>query len=120
MWIISSVALSILFRLEVRRRFDGLCANISPARSGILLIYFAKLCDAAKIVVQAFDQAPIRLNPRPGFLCSLIASAENHWWWFAAAAEAKAFWRRVDAVFVVQTIIAAIAWILAIIADFWR
>jgi hypothetical protein len=49
----------------------------------------------------------------------LITSLNNHWWWIAAAADVKALWRRVDAVFVVQTIVAALAWFLAIIADFW-
>jgi hypothetical protein len=37
----------------------------------------------------------------------------------AAAADIKALWRRIDAIFITQTFIAALAWVLAIIADFW-
>jgi hypothetical protein len=49
----------------------------------------------------------------------LITFPENYWWWIDTAKATKALWRRVDAVFVVQTVTAALAWLFAIVADFW-
>jgi len=120
-WISSSVALAILFRHAVGARFDRLHAKLVPDNgpSGTIFLHLAKRSKDAKIIVQAFPQSPVRLNQRPGLLSSLIVSPENHWWWFAAAAEIKAMWRRIDAIFIAQTFIAALAWVFAITADFW-
>jgi len=118
-WISSSVVLAVLYRRAVSTRFGRLEAKLISGPSGSVFLQLAKRCEAAKVILQAFIQAPVRLNPRPGFLSSLITSPENHWWWIAAAGEIKALWRRIDAVFIAQTFIAALAWLLAIIADFW-
>ncbi|KUJ15989.1 uncharacterized protein LY89DRAFT_783227 [Mollisia scopiformis] len=117
-WISSSVFLAVFFRRAVSTRFNQLQAKFISGANKSIYLHLAKRCEAAKIILQAGIQASMRLNPRPGFLSSLIISPENHWWWIAAAADIKALWRRIDAVFIAQTFIAALAWLLAIITNF--
>jgi hypothetical protein len=118
-WILSSVLLAVLFRRAINTRFDRLNAKLRSGKSGSIFLQLAERCKAAKIILQAFIQAPVRLNRRPGGFSSLITFPENHWWWLAAAEKIEGLWRRIDAVFIAQTFIAALAWVLAIIADFW-
>lgn len=113
----SSVFLAVLFRRAVRDRFDGLKEKFRLGR--FLPDAHEERCEAAKTIVEAFVQASVRVNPQSGMLSSLIVSPQNHRWWVAAAADIKSSWRRIDAVFIIQIKIAALAWLLAIIADFW-
>ncbi|KAF8847427.1 hypothetical protein BDZ45DRAFT_754919 [Acephala macrosclerotiorum] len=116
-WISSSVLLAILYRRSVRTRFHRLEAKLRSPPTGTIFLHVAERCEAASTILQSFIQAPIRLSPREGVLSSLITL--NHWWWVAAAVEIEALWRRIDAIFIAQTFIAALAWVLAIISDFW-
>ncbi|RDW85315.1 hypothetical protein BP6252_02905 [Coleophoma cylindrospora] len=93
-----------------------ICANVGLA---VLFSLHVRTSEAAKVILQAFIQAPVRLNPRPGYLSNLIICPENHQWWITAAAEIKSFWRKIDTVFIAQVFLAVLAWVLAIIADFW-
>jgi len=110
--------LAVLYRRSVRLRFDRLEKTLRTGHN-VIFEQLRLRCEAAKIILQAFVQAPVRLNTRPGVLSSLIASPANHGWWIAAAADIKALWRKIDAIFIAQSLIAALAWVLAIIADFW-
>ncbi|OCK74128.1 hypothetical protein K432DRAFT_447470 [Lepidopterella palustris CBS 459.81] len=118
-WIFSSITLAALFCRTIRQRFDRLRTNLVSGPSGALFFYLAERCKAAQTILQSFLQAPVRLSTRPGFLSSLILSPENHWWWIAAEADLRALQRRIDAVFISQSIVAVLAWVLAIVADFW-
>jgi hypothetical protein len=94
-------------------------AKLRSVPSGLAFLIVAETCEAAKNILQSIIQAPVRLNTRPGFLSGLITSPQNHWWWLAASNKIKALWRRIDVIFIAQTFIAALAWVFAIIADFW-
>jgi hypothetical protein len=109
----------VLFRRAVRRRFDRLHAKLVSPPSGAVLLHLARRCEAAKDIVQAFIQAPVRLSLREGYVSSLIVFQQNHWWWITAAEKINALWRRIDAMFIAQIIVAVLAWVFAIIANFW-
>jgi hypothetical protein len=109
----------VLFRQAVRQRFDALRDNLVSSPSGGYFLHLAEQCKAAQTVLQSFLQAPVRLSARAGFLSSLIVLPKNDPWWIAAAADIRALQRRIDAIFISQSAVAVLAWVLAIAADFY-
>jgi hypothetical protein len=117
-WISSSVFSAVLYRRAIRRRLARLRHYLVSGSSGTVFVHLAERCAAAQTILQAFQQAPVRLSTRPGFLSSLITALENHWWWTIAAADVTGKQRRVDAIFIAQSVTVVAAWLLAIVGDF--
>lgn len=95
----SSVFLAVLFRHSIGRKIDKLEAKIDSGPKRSILLRLKKTCEAAKIILRAAVQAPVRLSPREGFLSSLIVLPENDWWWTTAAEQITASFRRINAAF---------------------
>jgi hypothetical protein len=117
-WVCSSLAYAVLFRRAVHKRFEHLRAlsTNSPCQSAKK--HLLQKYNAAETIFKSLLQAPVRLSSRPGFLSSLIALPQNLHWWVIAAAKITAGQRRVDAPYIGQNAIAALCWLLSIIANF--
>lgn len=139
-WTCASIGVTVLFRRAIRKRFDHLRAvpvscpigdaflednRVRHERDGARYAfaggpaYLEERYNGAQIILQGSLQAPISLSTREGFLEDLIASPRNHWWWVAASEKLTAWQRRLELTFITQSVVAVLAWLLAIIADFW-
>ena len=117
-FISSSLFIGVLYQRAVHKRIARLRHYLVSGPSGTLFVHLADRCKAAQMILQLFLQAPVRLSTRPGWLSSLITAMENHGWWANAANDIEARQKRVDAVFIAQSVAAVAAWLLAIVGDF--